>query len=107
MASTTKLRQAGSDTAEDLKTLLHEAESALSSVTGEASDQVGDLRKRLRLAISDGKGSIERLRTEAIHKAREADQLVRNNPYYAIGIAAGVGAIIGILLAHRCSSREA
>lgn len=93
-----------SSTAEDLKTLLHEAEQALSSTAGEAGDKFEELRERLRDALDSGKYSLERLRAEATRRAKQADEAVHEHPYYAIGIAAGVGAIIGILVSRSCSS---
>lgn len=94
-----------SHTTEDLRALLHEAEQALSETAGEAGEKFDELRDRLRMALDSGKYSLDRLRAEASRRAKQADQLVRDNPYYAIGIAAGVGAIIGILTARSCNSR--
>lgn len=93
-----------SHTADDLKALLHEAEQALSSTAGEAGDKFDELRDRLRTALDNGKYSFDRLRTEATRRAKQADHLVRENPYYAIGIAAGIGAVIGILASRSCHS---
>jgi ElaB/YqjD/DUF883 family membrane-anchored ribosome-binding protein len=91
-------------TADDLKALLHEAEQALSATAGQAGDKFDELRDRLRSALDSGKYSFDRLRAEATRRAKEADHLVRENPYYAIGIAAGIGAVIGILAARSCNS---
>ena len=93
-----------SHTAEDLKALLHEAEQALSHTAGAAGDKFDELRDRLRTALDSSKYSFEHIRTEATRRAKQADQLVRDNPYYAVGIAAGVGAVIGILVSRSCSS---
>jgi ElaB/YqjD/DUF883 family membrane-anchored ribosome-binding protein len=94
-----------SQAGDDLKTLLHEAEQALSNTAGQAGDKFDELRERLRDALGNGKHSLERLRTEATRRAKQADQLVRDNPYYAIGIAAGVGAVVGILISRSNNSR--
>lgn len=91
-------------TADDLKALLHEAERALSHTAGEAGDKFDELRERLRTALEGGKYSFDRLHSEATRRAKQADQLVHDNPYYAIGIAAGVGAVIGILISRSCNS---
>jgi ElaB/YqjD/DUF883 family membrane-anchored ribosome-binding protein len=90
-------------TADDLKALLHEAEQALSDTAGEAGDKFDELRERLRTALDNGRYSIERLRTETVRRAKQADQLVRENPYYAMGVAAGVGALVGILVSRSCN----
>ena len=90
-------------TADDLKALLHEAEQALSNTADKAGGKFDELRARLRTALDHSKDSIDRLRAEATRRARQADQLVRDNPYAAIGIAAGVGTIIGILVSRSCN----
>ena len=102
--STSKKNESESDTTEDLKALLHEAEQALSSTAGEAGEKFDELRERLRDALETGKYSFDRIRSEATRRAKQADQLVRDNPYYAIGVAAGVGALIGILVSRSCNS---
>ena len=90
-------------TADDLKALLHEAELALSNTADKAGGKFDELRTRLRTALHNSKDSIERLRAEAARHARQADQLVRANPYTAIGIAAGVGTLVGILISRSCN----
>jgi ElaB/YqjD/DUF883 family membrane-anchored ribosome-binding protein len=84
----------------ELKTLLREAEKALASETGE---KIEELRERLRSAINEGRYSLAALREETVRRAKQADGLIRENPYYALGIAAGVGALIGILV---CRQRQ-
>ncbi len=104
MSDTTKSSE--SHTSDDLKALLQEAEQALSSTAGEAGEKFDELRSRLRSAIDSGKYSMERMRAEAVRRAQQADKLVRENPYHAIGVAAAVGAIVGLLVARRCHSSE-
>lgn len=86
------------DTHQDLKELIQEAEQALSHTAGDAGEKFDELRERLRAAIDQGRSTFENLRSETIRHARQADTLIRDNPYYAIGVAAGVGALIGILV---------
>lgn len=83
--------------AAEFRALLREAEQALSRA-GDSGEQFSDLIARLRAAVGEGRDTLERLREEALRQAKQADQLVRENPYYAIGIAAGIGALIGILV---------
>ena len=76
--------KADTQTSDDLKALLHEADrQALSNTAGEAGEKFDDLRERLRDALETSKYSFERLRTEATRRAKQADQMVRDNPYYA------------------------
>jgi ElaB/YqjD/DUF883 family membrane-anchored ribosome-binding protein len=101
----TKTESTTDDPTADLKALLREAEKALSSSAGEAGENFEDLRDRLRAALANGHFSLESIRQETARRAKQADTLVRENPYYTAGIAAGVGALIGILVSRRLSSR--
>lgn len=101
MSTTVK---AETDTSE-LRSLLREAEKALSKSSGEAGEKFDELRDRLRDALSDGRWSIDNIRQETVRRAKQADSLVRENPYYAAGIAAGIGAVVGILVSRSWSSK--
>lgn len=90
------------ETHHDLKELIHEAEQALSQTAGDAGEKFEELRERLRAAIKHGRSTFESLRAETARHARQADTVIRDNPYYAIGVAAGVGALIGILVSRSC-----
>jgi len=89
----------------ELKALLREAEKALSRSGGEADEKFDELRGRLRDALSNGHFSLDAIKQETVRRAKQADTLVRENPYYTAGIAAGIGAIIGILVSRSMSSK--
>ncbi len=97
-------RSSHHDASHDLKTLLQEAEQALASTAGDASDKFAELRGRLRSAVETGRHTFDRFRSEATRRVKQADELVHEKPYHAMGLAVGVGAIIGILLARRSDS---
>ena len=92
------------DTHQELKDLLHEAEKALGHTVGEAGDKFDELRERLRAALEKGRYSFDHLKEETVKRAKQADHLVRENPYYAIGVAAGIGALIGIVVSRTCQN---
>lgn len=94
------------DSRSELRTLLREAEKALSHTTSEAGEKFDELRERLRDALTEGRFSLDNIRNETVRRAKQADQLVRDNPYYAVGIAAGIGALIGIIASRSMSSRR-
>jgi ElaB/YqjD/DUF883 family membrane-anchored ribosome-binding protein len=67
---------------------------------------VGEARKRLAAALDNGKEIYGRVRDKAVAGAKATDQAVRENPYQAIGIAVGVGALLGYLIGRRCSRND-
>ena len=82
--------------AEDARALM----AATAHVTGE---KVSDARKQLAAALESTKEIYGRVRKQAVEGAKAADEAIHAHPYEAITIGIGVGAIIGYLVARRCS----
>jgi ElaB/YqjD/DUF883 family membrane-anchored ribosome-binding protein len=93
-------------TENDLGTLAEDARALMAATADVAGDKVGEARKRLAAALENGKEIYGRVRDKAVEGAKAADQTVRENPYQAIAIALGVGAIIGYLAARRGSKND-
>ena len=90
----------------DLGTLAEDARALIAATADVAGEKVGEARKRLAAALESGKEIYGRVREKAVEGAKVADQTVRENPYQAIAIAVGVGAVIGFLVARRCSRKD-
>ena len=93
-------------TENDLGTLAEDARALMAATADVAGEKVGEARKRLAAALEGGRQIYGRVRDKAVEGAKAADQTVRENPYQAIAIALGVGAIIGYLTARRCSRND-
>lgn len=83
--------------------LAEDARALMSATADVAGDKVADARKRLAAALESGKEIAGRVRDKAVEGAKAADEAVREHPYQAIGIALGVGAVLGYLISRRCS----
>ena len=57
------------------------------------------LRAKLESAVEKAKALYERLQEKSVAAAKAADQTVREHPYQAIGVAFGIGLLIGVLAA--------
>ena len=79
----------------DLNVLVHDAE-ALIKVTGK--DLSEKSKVQLVAALERFKATCRRVEEEAATAARATDQLIRENPYKSVGIAFGVGLLIGVLI---------
>ena len=90
-------------TSDDVTHLAEEARALMAATAEVAGEKVGEARKRLAAALESGKEIYGRVRDRAVEGAKAADQTVRENPYQAIAIGVGVGALLGYLLARRCS----
>ena len=71
-----------------------------------AGEKVVAARKRLAAALERAKEIAGCVRDKAVAGAKVADQTIRENPYQAIAIGVGVGAILGYLAARRCSGNR-
>jgi ElaB/YqjD/DUF883 family membrane-anchored ribosome-binding protein len=67
-----------------------------------AGEKVVEARQRLAVALERSKEIFGRVRDRAIDGAKATDKAVHDHPYQAIGIALGVGALIGYLATRRC-----
>ena len=90
----------------DMESLAEDARALIAATADVAGDKVADARKRLAAALENGKEIYGRVRDQAIEGVKATDEAVREHPYQAIGIALGVGAVIGYLAARQCSRRE-
>lgn len=79
----------------DLNILVHDAE-ALIKVTGK--DLSEKSKEQLMAALERFKISCRKVEQEAVSTAKATDALIRENPYKSIGIAFGVGLLIGVLV---------
>ena len=84
--------------------LAEDARSLMAATADVAGDKVGEARQRLAAALERGKELYGKAREKAVAGAKAADSAVRENPYQAIAIGVGVGALVGYLLARRCTS---
>jgi ElaB/YqjD/DUF883 family membrane-anchored ribosome-binding protein len=83
----------------DLGTAVREGQELLNAVTGETGEKGRALRAKLEAAVEKAKALYENLEKKTVAAAKAADQTVRDHPYQAIGIAFGVGLLIGVLAA--------
>ena len=85
----------------DLSTLAEDARALMAATADVAGEKVGEARRRLAAALENSREIYSRVRDKAADGIRAADVTVREHPYQAIGIAFGLGALIGYLAARR------
>jgi len=82
-------------------TLTEDAQALMEATSEMAGEKVGKARKRLGAAMERGKEVYGQVRDNALDGAKATDQAVRDHPYQVLGIALGIGALIGFLAARR------
>jgi ElaB/YqjD/DUF883 family membrane-anchored ribosome-binding protein len=81
--------------------LLADAQALLAATANVAEEKVVEARKRLTAALEKGRETWDAVQEKAVAGAKATDQVIRENPYKALAVAVGVGAIIGYLLRRR------
>jgi ElaB/YqjD/DUF883 family membrane-anchored ribosome-binding protein len=89
----------------DLRTVIADAEEVLKVTADQATAGAADLRVRMQERLHQARMRLHDLQESAAARARAAghaaDEYVHDNPWKAIGVAAGVGIIIGLLIGRR------
>ncbi len=90
---------------DEFSSVLSEAESLLDKASKETGDRARDLRSQVEARLLSAKLKLQELEGEAVDRAKAAarytDDYVHDHPWQAIGIAAGVGLAIGLLMNRR------
>ena len=81
--------------AKDLMTLVRDAEE-LVRVTG--SQLAGKSKVELNTALERLKSGCRKVEESAVVGARHTDRVIRKHPYQSIGLAFGVGLLVGTLI---------
>jgi ElaB/YqjD/DUF883 family membrane-anchored ribosome-binding protein len=86
---------------QDLKNVVADAEDLMKATAGEVSEKAKEARDRLASALASARSSCSRIEEQAVAGAKVADRAVRDHPYESIGVAFGIGMIIGVLLGRK------
>ncbi len=87
---------------QDLKLVVSDAEELLKATAGQAGDKVVAARERIQDSLTSAKERLAAAEEAMLEKTRAAaratDEYVHDNPWRAVGIAAGVGLVVGMLI---------
>ena len=89
----------------DLKTLAHDAEDLLKATAGDVSVKTREIRARLAKALERAQANYAELQEQTVAFAKAAakktDVVIREHPYESLGVAFGLGLLIGVLVTRR------
>jgi ElaB/YqjD/DUF883 family membrane-anchored ribosome-binding protein len=89
----------------DLRLVIADAEELLRMTTDQASETAAEVRGRVQSRLQQARAELARLQDAAVTRAKEvghaADEFVHENPWKSIGIAAGIGLVVGLLAGRR------
>jgi ElaB/YqjD/DUF883 family membrane-anchored ribosome-binding protein len=104
-----QVNQAGIDSQQqlvsDIKAVISDAEEMLSATADQAGEKVANVRARVQTRLLDAKERLSEAEELLVARTRAAaqatDAYVHESPWTAIGIAAGVGLLVGLVVARR------
>ncbi len=83
---------------QDLRAVVHDGEELLKAGASELSERGMAARERLSAALETAKETRRKLEERARAGARATDRAIREHPYESIGIAFGVGMLLGVII---------
>ena len=86
---------------DNIGNLVEDSRALLAATADVAGEKVAEARERVASALEAAKETYAEAQKRAVAGAKATDKLVRDHPYQAIGIAFGVGALLGLLLGRR------
>ncbi len=89
----------------DLRTVIADTEELLKATANQAGARIAAARVKLEESLTVAKTRIAEGQEAALARtkiaAKTTDHYVRANPWNAVGIAAGVGFVLGLLITRR------
>lgn len=89
----------------DLKEVLIDAEALVSATAHDANSGVAQVREKARATLARAKDGLLEAQDAVIDRAKAAakatDGYVHENPWKSVGLAAGVGLLLGMLIGRR------
>jgi ElaB/YqjD/DUF883 family membrane-anchored ribosome-binding protein len=89
----------------DLKVVVADAEELLRATATQAGGKVAELRTKIEDNLAHARASLAEAQGLVVDKAKQAgraaDDYVHDNPWRAVGIAAGIGVVVGLLIGRR------
>ena len=90
---------------QDFKTVVADAEALLKATAGQGGEAVAAARARAEESLASAKAKMTEAEAALVARTKAAakatDEYVHGHPWQAIGIAASVGVVIGLLIGRR------
>jgi ElaB/YqjD/DUF883 family membrane-anchored ribosome-binding protein len=91
--------------ASDFRALIDDVEELLKATASQTGESMGELRERLEAKIQEGRKALGEQQRVLLDKAEEArasaEAYVRENPWTTLGVATGIGLLLGFLIKRR------
>ncbi len=90
---------------QDMKVVIADAEDLLRATASQAGEKISVARERIQDSLHEAKVKLAEAEAMVTERARQAarytDEYVHDNPWRAIGVAAGIGLLLGLMISRR------
>jgi ElaB/YqjD/DUF883 family membrane-anchored ribosome-binding protein len=105
MNDTEALRATQKRLADDMRALIRDTEEVLRHKVADAGEGYQEAKSRLEKSLVSARTELSHMESALLDKTREAarsaDSYVRHHPWESIGVGAGIGLLIGLLIARK------
>jgi ElaB/YqjD/DUF883 family membrane-anchored ribosome-binding protein len=89
----------------DIRTLARDAQDLLKATAGDVGERAKAARARIVSALERANVTYNELQQQTVAAAKagakKADLVIRDHPYEAVGVAFGLGILVGVLIGRR------
>jgi len=90
---------------QDMRTVISDAEDLLRATANQAGERIAVARERIQDSLHQAKVKLAEAEAVVSERAKQAarytDEYVHDNPWKAIGVAAAIGLLLGLLMSRR------
>jgi len=89
----------------DMKLVVADAEELLRATANQAGDKIVELRGKVQDHLTNARASLADAQAAMVDKAKQVghatDDYVHDHPWRSVGVAAGIGLVVGLLIGRR------
>lgn len=93
------------DLVEEFSNLVEAMEDVFSAAAGDGAERLSELRGQAEASLKRARARLGAAEKTAVAKARkiaaDSDHYVHENPWTAIGVGAGIGLLLGLLIGRK------
>jgi ElaB/YqjD/DUF883 family membrane-anchored ribosome-binding protein len=90
---------------QDMRVVISDAEDLLRATANQAGEKIAVARERIQDSLHQAKVKLAEAEAMVTERAKQAarytEEYVQENPWRAVGIAAGIGLVLGLLMTRR------
>jgi ElaB/YqjD/DUF883 family membrane-anchored ribosome-binding protein len=87
--------------ADDLQSLVTDAEELLRATAGVAGEKAAAARDRAEESLRAMRGQLKSVKRDLTGRARVVGEYVEDNPWKAVAVAGGIALIVGLLMGRK------